>query len=217
MAILLIKEIERLKSQTLILSSLVEESVQKSIKSILEVDSRLADEVIAGDEKINTLEIEIEEECLKTLALHQPVANDLRFIITILKLNNGLERIGDLSVNVSQRVALLQNHAIDHIPEYFSIMGNSVLQMLKMSIDALVNLDEGLAQKVREADEEVDHINREVYDWVKAEILETPNKAHSHLNFISIAKHMERMADHSVDIAEDIIYMIEGQIIRHQP
>ncbi len=216
MAIHIIKEIGRLKKQMLVLSSLVEESVRKSIKSITELDARLSQEVIEGDERINALEIELEEECLKILALHQPVANDLRFIITILKLNNGLERIGDLSVNVAERVPLLKSHAVENVPEIFSSMGEKALEMLNMSIDALVNLDPRLASKVREADEEVDNMNREVYDWVKAQILDTPEKVRSHLSFISIAKHIERMADHSVEIAEDIIYMIDGHIVRHQ-
>lgn len=216
MAIHIIKEIDLLKKQMLTLSSLVEESVRKSVKSVIEIDTKLAQEVIDGDARINALEIELEEECLKTLALHSPVANDLRFIITILKLNNGLERIGDLSVNVAERVPLLKSHAIEHVPEIFSNMGEKALEMLNMSIDALVNLDPRLAAKVREADDEVDDMNREVYDWVKSQILDTPEKVRSHLNFISIAKHMERMADHSVEIAEDIIYMIDGHIVRHQ-
>jgi phosphate transport system protein len=212
------KEIEGLKKRTLSLSTLVEENVSRAVRAFSEKNGKLAQRVIDMDLVIDTLEIEVEEECLKILALHQPVAVDLRFIVAVLKMNADFERIGDLAVNIAERaVALLRLPATDLAMQVDEII-EKVLAMLKNSLDSLVNLDEDLARAVCAADDDVDEFYRNMYDKVKQKILESPTNEiiDDMLQLLSIARHLERIADHATNIAEDVIYMIEGVIYRHQ-
>ncbi|MCU0611243.1 MAG: phosphate signaling complex protein PhoU [Candidatus Eisenbacteria bacterium] len=190
------REIELLKKQITALSTVVEESVRKAVRSIENRDAALAEAVIKGDSAIDEQEVRVEEECLKILALHQPVAIDLRFIIAALKINNDLERMGDLAVNIAERTVFLCQREPIQAPFAFDDMWGKTLVMLRESLDALFEMDTGLARKVLASDDEVDEINRQMYR--------------------KIGRHLERIADAATNIAEDVIYMMEGTIVRHR-
>jgi phosphate transport system protein len=219
MAIHLQKEIETLKKKTLRLSTIVEENVERAVRSVEKREAQLAEKVIEIDKTVDIMEIEVEEECLKVLALHQPVAVDLRFIVAVLKINNDLERIGDLTVNIAERALALAQANETH-PDFaftsnFPVMMEKSRLMLKNCLDALVNMDSKLALSVCAADDEVDELYREMFAKVKAGIAQEPDRADEYLQLLSISRHLERIADHATNIAEDVIYMIEGEIIRH--
>jgi phosphate transport system protein len=215
MALHLQREVEGLKKKLLTLSTLVEENVGQAVRAVADKNEKTAQGVISSDRVIDLLEIEVEEECLKILALHQPVAVDLRFIIAVLKMNNDFERIGDLSVNIAERaLALCKRPAID-LTRKLDVMVEKVRVMLKKSLDSLVTMDAELARRVCASDDEVDALYRETYDDVKKGILENEEKLDDLLQLLSISRHLERIADHATNIAEDVIYMIEGEIFRH--
>jgi len=209
------REMELLKKKILSLSTLVEETVSKAVQSVLERNKTLAQEVMEKDQKIDDLEIEVEEDCLKILALHQPVSIDLRFIIAVLKINNDLERIGDQAVNISSRAASLAE--LPHIPDPYDLktMTSRVKIMLQESLDSLVNMDTDLAKHVCRSDEEVDSIHRESYRITKERLLKDPNLSEQMILFLSVSRNLERIADLAENIAEDVIYMISGDIVRH--
>ena len=216
MSMHLTKEIEKLKKNLLSLCAMVEESVQKAAKAIETRDITLAKTVAESDQEIDKREVEIEEDCLKILALHQPVAVDLRFIVAILKINSDLERIGDLAVNIAKRAF---NLAKFEKPDYtfdFSTMAQKSIKMLKKALDSLVNMDADLAREVGAADDEVDGMKRQIVFQVKEAIGKQPSQTEQYLQYMSIARHLERVADHAANIAEDVIYMIEGEIVRHK-
>jgi phosphate transport system protein len=212
------REIESLKKKILALGAAVEEAVRNSVVSVARLDAGLAKQVIDSDPKIDEKEVEIEEDCLKILALHQPVAVDLRFIVAVLKINNDLERIGDLAVNIAQRGNFLAENFRDKVtfPYDFEDMADKTQQMLKRSLDALVNMDAKLAGQVCAADDDIDNINREVFHKVRDCIAKDSLCAEYMLPLLLVSRHLERIADHATNIAEDVIYMIEGEIIRHR-
>ncbi|NLE28674.1 MAG: phosphate signaling complex protein PhoU [Phycisphaerae bacterium] len=212
------REIENLKKRILSLGAVVEDIVQKSARSIKTRDAGMAQDVIDFDIEIDQTEVVVEEECLKILALHQPVASDLRFIVAVLKINNDLERIGDLAVNIAERAVFLasQKQFKPIIFFDFEEMARKTQSMLKRSLDALVNADTELAREVCAADDEVDAMNREMYLQVQNVIKAHPEQAESLIHMLSASRHLERIADHATNIAEDVIYMIEGEIVRHR-
>ena len=210
------REIDRLKKRILALSEVVERRVRQAVRSLEERDARLANDVIEGDEEIDHAEVEIEEDCLKILALHQPVAVDLRFIVAVLKINSDLERIGDLAVNIAERAAYLATHATPEGLIDLPGMAARGHAMLRDSLQALVNLDVRLARQVCDADDEVDDLNRQIYDRVQEEIRKCPENLGPLIHLLSVSRHIERIADLATNIAEDVIYMVEGEIVRHQ-
>ncbi|HOF61062.1 MAG TPA: phosphate signaling complex protein PhoU [Candidatus Latescibacteria bacterium] len=210
------REIENLKKKLLALGAFVEESVQKAVTAISERNAAAAREVIESDPEIDKMEIDIEEDCLKVLALHQPVAIDLRFIVAVLKINNDLERIGDLAVNIAERAAFLATQERVDIPFDFVGMASKAKTMLARSLDALINGDTELAHSVCAADDEVDQINREMYYQIQDGIRNNPEQMVCLLHLLSVSRHLERIADHATNIAEDVIYMIAGEIVRHR-
>lgn len=210
------REIEKLKRKILALSAVVEGSVQRAVQALATRDDALATEVIDRDEEIDHAEVDVEEECLKALALYQPVAIDLRFIIAILKINNDLERIGDEAVNIAERVRFLSRQERVTIPFDFALMSEKTQAMLRTSLDALVNMDAGQAHAVGLADDEVDELNRQAYLRVQQAIQQNPEKVEALIHLLSISRHLERIADYATNIAEDVIYMIQGEIIRHK-
>jgi phosphate transport system protein len=216
MAMRLQKELDNLKKQILSLGAMVEEHVDMAIKAVEKKDAALAELVIKADHMVDEIEVEIEEECLKLLALHQPVAEDLRFIIAVIKINHDLERIGDEAVNIAERMVYISTRTPVPVSFDYKLMSEKTRAMLKNSLDALVNFDENLAQDVRLKDDEVDQINREIYDHVKLAILEHPDKGGYLINLFSIARNLERIADHATNIAEEVIYLVEGIIKRHK-
>lgn len=211
------REIDKLKKEILSLGAMVESSVQMAVKSIEERDSGLAERVIISDAEIDHAEVELEEDCLKVLALHQPVAIDLRFIIAVLKINSDLERIGDLAVNIAERVRFLRDQPSIKIPYDLQGLAEKASWMLRHSLDALVKLDTVIARQVCTADDDVDNINREMYDLIKNAIRAHPEHLDALIPYLSVSRYLERIADHATNISEDVIYMVEGVIARHRP
>lgn len=209
------KELEIIKKRILTLGSMVEDLVHDSVQAVDRVDVDLADRIIARDLEINDTEVDIEEECLKVLALHQPVAVDLRFIIAVIKINNELERIGDQAVNIAQRVQIIAKRPKPPFWFDYSEMGERAQKMLRMSLDALVNLDVDLAYRVTTMDDEVDQIKNDAYDKIKQAIKDLPERVGYYINLLLISRHLERLADHATNIAEEVIYLVEGEIFRH--
>jgi phosphate transport system protein len=210
------REIENLKSKLLNLCAAVEKSLCLAVQSVRERDASLAKSVIHDDVHIDQMEVDVEEECLKILALHQPVAIDLRFIVTALKINNDLERIGDLAVNIAERSEFLAGREPISVPFNFDAMAEKTQWMVTESLDSLVDMDCKRAHQVCAVDDEVDAFNREMYKQVETSIVAHPRWTQGLLHLLSISKHLERVADHATNIAEDVVYMIEGQIVRHR-
>jgi phosphate transport system protein len=208
------KEVDRLRRRLLELSAMVEDSVRRALTSVETHDRPLANEVIEGDARVDEAEVELEEECLKVLALHQPVAIDLRYIIAILKINNDIERIGDLAVNIAKRSHILREAA--EVPALIPEMAATVREMLKTSLDALVHSDGGRARSVLAMDDEVDRMHKAMFDRLDRIVSEEPKKATDFLPFLSISRNLERIADLATNIAEDVIYLTEGDIVRHK-
>ena len=209
------KELEEIKKRILALGAMVEERIRMAIQAIEGWDAGLAEEILRRDYEIDELEIEVEEECLKILALHQPVAVDLRFLIAVIKINNDLERIGDEAVNIGNRVLNIARRSRLQLSFEYGVMAEKAASMLRMSLDALVNLDIDLAFKVLTMDDEVDHMHREIYDRIKEVMKHKPEAAAYLINLYTMSRHMERVADHSTNIAEEVIHLIEGEIVRH--
>jgi phosphate transport system protein len=209
------RELENINKRILALGSLVEDRVRLAAQAVNQIDAEIAQRIIKTDYEVDEMEVEIEEECLKALALHQPVAVDLRFIIAVIKINSELERIGDEAVNIAQRIEVIAKRPKPPFTFDYSVMSDKAIQMLKMSIDALVRLDSDLAYKVITLDDEVDRIKQNAYDKIKLAILELPERVGYYVNLLLISRHLERLGDHSTNIAEEVIYLIEGKIFRH--
>ena len=210
------KELEFIKKQILALGAVVEERIRMAIKAIETWDADLAEEIIKLDYEIDEAEVEVEEECLKILALHQPVAVDLRFLIAVIKINSELERIGDEAVNIANRVRNISKRRKLDLSFDFGVMAEKAATMLRLSLDALVNLDLDLAFKVLTLDDEVDLMHREIYDRIKEVMSQNPDYVGYLINLYTMSRHLERVGDHSTNIAEEVIYLIEGEIIRHR-
>jgi phosphate transport system protein len=209
------KELTYLKKRILSLGAMVEERVRMAVKAMETRDTELAVRIVGIDYEIDEAEMDIEEECLKILALHQPVAVDLRFLTAVIKINNDLERIGDEAVNIAERVQIISKREKLDIPFDFSEMAVKTEVMLKTSLDAVVNLDLDLAVKVIVSDDEVDAFEKQAYDVIKKAIETRPDRVGHLINLLLISRHLERIADHAQNIAEEVVYMIEGEIVRH--
>ncbi len=216
MSLHLRRELDRLKRRVLSLGALVEEHLYKSVRALVDRDAALARKIIDWDLEVDHMEVEVEEDCLKILALHQPVAIDLRFIIATIKINSDLERIGDLAVNIAERAEYLAAEPVVDIPFDFEGMADRARSMVRLSLDALVNMDTRLAAEVIASDDAVDEMNRRMYDQVKDAIRKHPEYLDQLVHILSTSRHLERVADHATNIAEDVIYMIEGEIVRHR-
>lgn len=212
------REIDLLKKVFLSLSGRVEENVRLATESFKTLDTSIAKTVIANDDLIDSEEIDVEEECLKILALHQPVAGDLRFIVSILKINSYLERIGDLSTSIAKKILQIAPVFQDNIPVDFDFtdLFGKVNWMLSNSLDALVNVDAHLALEVCKADDLVDDEKRAANTAIIGAMKKYPDHLEAMLSVLSIARHLERIADHATNISEDVIYMVDGAIIRHK-
>ena len=209
------KEIDNLKKQIVLLAGSVEKRVADAVKSIDQRDAELAQRIKDTDQVIDQTEVEVEEECLKILALHQPVAMDLRFIVAVLKINSDLERIGDEAVNIAGRSLNINAYPKIEINFDLKTLARDVMAMLKRSLDALVNMDAVMAHAVIDSDDEIDETVRVLFQQVKNEIRRQPEKIDYLIEYMRINRHLERIADHATNIAEDIVYMIEGKIVRH--
>ena len=217
MSLLLPERIEIIKKRILTLGGMVEEAVSDAIRAVEDRSPELADRVIATDRLIDQKEIELEEECLEALTLAQPVAFDLRFVVAVFKMNNDLERIGDLAANIAEQAKLLADERqLVHVPFDLRGMQLRAQAMLKQSLDALVHLDGDLAEIVCDADDRVDEIYRSMFEQVEDEIRRNPDQVPQLIHFLTIARMLERVADHAVNIAEDVLYLKSGEICRHR-
>ena len=210
-------EIERLKKKILCLAALVEEALRGAVKSITEDNIELAGKIVKSDQAIDLLEVEVEEECLKILALHQPVAADLRYVIAVLKINNDLERIADLASNIAKKTSTLSVHRDSiKIPFDLSSMLDQVLSMVRESVTALITNDMAKAKQVCIDDDVVDAQHKEAFHIIREHLRTNPDSADYLLSLLYVSRNLERIADHATNVAEDVIYMIEGDIVRHQ-
>lgn len=209
-------DLERLERRILGLGARVEEAVRRSIAALQTRRADLALEVMAGDPEIDAIEVEIEEECLKIFALHQPVANDLRFVAACLKIDNDLERIGDLAVNIAERSASLERELPFPVPEELQPMTEKTAGMLRSALDAFVRADVRLAHHVLAEDNEVDEMNRTIIRSMVGHMKSASDQVDDALLILSASKSLERIADHATNIAEDVVYMVDGEIIRHR-
>jgi phosphate transport system protein len=210
------REIENLKKLVLSLGAIVEEQIQRAMLALEIRDEKLADEVILKDREIDSLEIVIEEECLKILALYQPVAKELRFVVAILKMNNDLERMGDLASNMAERAKYLSNKEKINLVYDLSEIAEKTQAMVKKSLDALVNTDINLAKEVCAADDEVDEMTRQLILKTIDAVEKNPERTGDYFNIRSVSKNLERIADSATNIAEDVVYLCSGEIIRHK-
>ncbi len=210
------RQIDTLKERILKVGTAVEEAISKAITALINRDPALAQRVIANDEQIDRMEVEVEEECLKILALYQPVAADLRFVVAALKINNDLERMGDLATNIAKRVGPLATGEPCDLPPEIRTMAMRAEEMVRQCLEAVVRADPTLARQVREQDDAVDDARQRVRRKVMEAIRANPGKLENLLRINSISKHIERIADMATNVAEDVIYMVEGDIVRHR-
>ncbi|NOX26460.1 MAG: phosphate signaling complex protein PhoU [Deltaproteobacteria bacterium] len=208
------REMEKIQRDFLNLGSLVEDRVRKVCAAITSHDDEVLDHVIKSDYEIDEKEVEIEEDCLKILALYQPVARDLRFLIAMIKINSEIERIGDYAVNIAMRVRSIKHQNAMNLNFDYQAMSEKVIVMLKMSLDALVQRDVSMAHKIFIMDDEVDALRNQAYKTVTQEVGKYPDQAACLINNYLLARHLERIADRSTNIAEEVIYMVEGEIVR---
>jgi phosphate transport system protein len=209
------RDLDQLAKDLLTMGALVEDATNRAINALVRRNRALAHEVTVGDEAINDRENQIEESALKILALHQPVATDLRFIITALKVNNDLERIGDHAVSIAERAEMLADLAPIPLPDDFMKLVEVVQRMVHDSLNALVERDAQLARSVCMSDDEVDRIHRLMYSAMQKVMHDNADYIESAINTISATRHMERIADLATNIAEDVVFMVEGEILRH--
>lgn len=210
------RALDNLKNRLLLLSARVEDNLRRAVDALERKDADLARRVIEADDEIDQMEVEVEEECLEALALHQPVAVDLRLVVSALKINNDLERVGDLAVNIAERAEYLATQDLTDIAFDFHAMAEKTQWMLRKSLDAFVNTDPALAREVCRADDDVDAMNRRMYHIVEEAVQTNPKQAQKLMHLLSVARHMERIADLATNISEDVIYMAEGEIVRHR-
>ena len=215
MSVHLQRALDKLKKEILSLCALVEDQVQMAVRALIDRDTQLAAQVEQRDAEIDNREIEVEEDCLKVLALHQPVAGDLRLVVAALKINNDLERIGDLAVNIAHKAVAFASEPPMNIPLDIDRMWREVHGMLRDAIDSMVNLDAKLAHDVCRRDDEVDQMKHQARLVVEELMCRQPQNIRSLLRLLAATRNLERIADCATNIAEDVVYMIEGKIIRH--
>lgn len=210
------RDLDKLRKSILTLSGLVEESTRKSIDFLRNHDDSLANEIERLEVRINDMEVDIEEDSLKILALHQPVAADLRFIIVVLKVNNDLERMGDQAVNIVNRVnTLSDNKELKNLLK-LEMMSEKVLAMVRGSLDALVEADTTLAEDVVAMDDVVDDLHAENYEILRDYASTHPDSISEAMSIATISSNLERIGDLSTNIAEEVLFMIDGEVVRHQ-
>ena len=209
-------ELLEVKENLLYLGALIQEAIEDSIQALLERDTELARKVIANDVNIDKLDDEVEDRCIRLLALRQPAARDLRFITTAIKINGHLERIGDMATKICEKVAMLNEEP--QLKPYIDLprMAEIARRMIRESLDALVNEDVELANKVRREDEIVDSLNEQIFRELLTFMMEDPRTIHRSLLIMQISKTVERISDHAKGIADMVVFMITGKNVRHQ-
>ena len=209
------EELEALKQTLLAMGGLVEDQIRRVMRALLERDDVMAQEVIERDRQVNTYDVEVDEQCVSLLALHQPAAGDLRFITTAMKIVTDLERIGDQAVNIAQRVLELNREP--QLKPYIDLprMAEKAQRMVKESLDAFVARDTALARQVCGEDSEVDLLKEQIFRELLTFMMEDPRTIPRAIRLILISRFMERMADHATNIGEMVVYLVEGKMVRH--
>jgi phosphate transport system protein len=210
------KELDRLKKLIYSLGARVVENLELAVKSFQEHDEALAIQIIEGDREIDDLEVEVEEECLKALALYQPVAIDLRFIVAVMKLNSDLERIGDLAADIAKNGIYINEISKPKIPLDLHQMTYLAKAIVRKSLDSLLNIDAYLAREVLRDDEEINAMKAEMKGEIVEALKRDPEHAEALTTLLAVTHRLERIGDHACNIAEDVIYMVEADIVRHQ-
>jgi len=209
------EELDALKQTLLAMGGLVEDQIRRVMRALTERDDALAHEVIERDRQVNTYDVEVDEQCVELLALHQPTAGDLRFITTAMKIVTDLERIGDQAVNIAQRVIELNREP--QLKPYIDLprMAERAQAMVKESLDAFVARDTDLARRVCGEDAEVDALKEQIFRELLTFMMEDPRAIPRAIRLILISRFMERVADHATNIAEMVVYLVEGKMVRH--
>jgi phosphate transport system protein len=209
------EELELLQQRLLSMGGLAEDRMGDSVKAVTQRDPGLVERILAGDEPINSLHIEIDDRCFKLLALHQPMAADLRAIVAAVKINTDLERVGDLAVNIAEAAKRYLQHApvkpLIDIPR----MGDIAQRMLRDALDAFVRRDTRLAEAVLAADDTLDALKTQIFRELLTFMLSEPSTIEPALDLILISRHLERIGDHATNIAEDVIFMVSARDVRH--
>lgn len=211
------RELQEIKNGLIYMGAMTERAIDRSVRALLERDSDLARQVICEDDQIDKIDVEIEEKCIRLLALRQPAARDLRFITTAIKINGHLERIGDMAGNIAEKAIILNE--VPQIKPYIDLprMAEISRRMIRDSLDALVHKNVEQAKRVREEDDTIDQLNEQIFRELLTFMLEDPRKIHASLYIMQISKSLERISDHAAGIADMVIYMVTGQSVRHQP
>jgi phosphate transport system protein len=209
------EDLKKLREDILYMGGLVEDQIQKAIKSLVERDSALAELIIERDHEVNRLDVDIDELCIRMLALHQPAGRDLRFITTGLKITTDLERVGDMAVNIAEAARRYASHPpvkkLIDIPR----MATTAQRMLRDALDSYVRGDMQLAQHVLDEDDELDSLKTQVFRELLTYMLQDPTTIEPALDLILISRHLERIGDHATNVAEDVIFMVSGRDVRH--
>jgi phosphate transport system protein len=209
------RDLDDLRVELLSLFGVVEQMIDKSVRALCDRRTDLAEEVIKGDEQVDRTEVMIEEACLKILALHQPVASDLRWLTMVIKINSDLERMADLACNIAERALALHRFPLFPIPSDLQVMVREANGMVRSALDAFVESDATLAAEVIRRDDRVDALNRQVIGELLGLMKETPENVEPALHCFSAARHLERIGDLAENLAEDVIYLAKGEIVRH--
>ncbi len=210
-----VEELEQLKAKLLEMSSLVEAAIQRSIGAVIHKDRSAAEEVFRNEARINEIELEIDEFAINLLALHQPMAADLRLIIAALKINTDLERMGDLAVNVAQRAQALMEEPVSKPMIDIPHIAGLVQSMVRKALDAFVARDPDLARSVLASDDAVDSMRTACYHELVSFMEKDPNNIRPALELLAVTRNLERIADHSTNIAEDVLFLVKGVDVRH--
>ncbi len=210
------RELDRLRFELVDQFGVVEQMIQLAVRSLVERRTDLANRVIESDEQVDQTDIRIEEECLKLLALHQPVATDMRWLITVVKVNAELERMADLACNIAERAKALDLFPLFPVPEEMTEMVNAATKMVRMALDSFVEGDSRKAAAAIQADDLVDTLNRIVIEQLHATMKTDSEQIEPAVHCFSASRHLERIADLAENISEDVIYLVEGDIVRHK-
>jgi phosphate transport system protein len=210
------RELDRLRSDLVEQFGIVEQMILLAVRSLVERRTDLAERVIEGDTVVDDKDIRIEEECLKLLALHQPVATDMRWLVTVVKANSDLERMADLACNIAERAKSLDLYPLFPVPDEIVQMVSICTRMVRNALDSFVERDSRKAASVIREDDKIDELNRLVIDRLHELMKESPDNVEPALHCFSASRHLERIADLAENIAEDVIYLVEGDIVRHK-
>lgn len=216
MSVHLQRDMDSIHRDLLSMCAQVEDMIHQAVDGLKKPSQETADRLNELDDQIDDWDVRIENDCLKILALHQPVANDLRRICSVLKIIAELERVADLGVHIAERACGLMGRPDVFVPENLKLMADQAIEMLRRAIDSYVELDSKLARQVVSEDEQVDNLNREIILELTGRMQQHPDQVEPLMHLFSASRHVERIADHATNIAEDVVYMVEGEIVRHR-